>query len=163
MFNNYYSIVSIYTYNYIFMLLIVINHTMSCTDRHVCTHANLSIILHNIVWMETILSLIGDCLHVCWEPHLYVFGDVGVEPSIATRLTVNGQEGPQVNGVTPGCCWVKSPHAAVGAPTENAETSLTWDAIWRTRRNEQATSFIMHARCWFVAAICVNGLLNGKY
>ena len=46
------------------------------------------------------------------------------EPSIATRLAVNWQSGPQVIGVTPGCCWVKSPHAAVGAPVENAETSL---------------------------------------
>jgi hypothetical protein len=56
-------------------------------------------------------------------PHLYMFDVVG-----ATRLTVNGQPAPQVNGVTPGCRWVKSAHAAVGAPLENAETSLR-DAI----------------------------------
>ena len=60
----------------------------------------------------------------------------------ATRLTENGQLSPQVIGVTPGCCCVKLAHAAVGAPLENAETSLR-DAIRRTMRNEQAASFIM--------------------
>ena len=53
----------------------------------------------------------------------------GVEPSMATRLTVNGQDFSQVNGVTSGCCWIKFPHAAVGVPLESVETSLTWDAI----------------------------------
>ena len=41
----------------------------------------------------------------------------------ATRLTENGQPSPQVIGVTK-CCWVKSAHAAIGAPLENAEISL---------------------------------------
>ena len=38
----------------------------------------------------------------------------GVEPLMATRLTVNGQDFSQVSGVTSGCCWIKFPHAAVG-------------------------------------------------
>ena len=42
----------------------------------------------------------------------------------ATRLTENGQSSPQAIAVTTKCCWVKSAHAAIGAPSENAETSL---------------------------------------
>ena len=64
----------------------------------------------------------------------------------ATRRTENGQPSPQIIGVTPGCCWVKSAHAAIGAPLESAETSLRI-AIRRTRRNKQAANFIMAMMC----------------
>ena len=70
-----------------------------------------------------------------------MFGEVvSGEPSIATRLTLNWQAGPQTIGVTPGCCWARSPHAAVGAPLENAKASLK-SVICRTRERKQAVSF----------------------
>jgi hypothetical protein len=76
-------------------------------------------------------------LLVCNDPHLYMFGEVGVAPSIATKLTVYGQGGPQGAGVTPECCWVKVVQADVGAPLENAKVSLikqTADKISRVKR-----------------------------
>ncbi len=66
-----------------------------------------------------------------------MFGEVGGAPSIATKLTVYGQGGPQATGVTPGCCWVKVVQAVVGAPLENAKVSLikqTVDKISRVTR-----------------------------
>ena len=52
-------------------------------------------------------------------------GDVSACPSIATRLRLKGQDGPQSVGVNVECRWVRSEHALVGAPPENAETHLS--------------------------------------
>ena len=62
-----------------------------------------------------------------------MFGEVGGAPSIATKLTVYGQGGPQATGVTPGCCWVNVVQACEGAPPENATASLIEQMAVKTR------------------------------
>ena len=66
-----------------------------------------------------------------------MFGEVGGAPSIATKITVYGQGGPQATGVTPGCCWVKVVQASGGAPPENAAASLIEEMAVKIRRAMQ--------------------------
>lgn len=72
-------------------------------------------------------------LHVWSEPHLYCV-PLFCSPSMATRLTLNGQSVSQAVGAkTPGCCWVRVVQACVGAPLLRAAASRKHNDA-RTRR-----------------------------
>ena len=64
---------------------------------------------------------------MCCDPHLYIADDSTGDPSIATRLTLNGQSVQGIVG-TPGCCWVSVVQALIGAPLDNAKVCLKHNA-----------------------------------
>ena len=110
-----------------------------------------------LVMIVNLISCLQSCwdLRVCREPHLYCVPLVS-SPSMATRLTVNGQLVQDI-GKTPGCCWVRVEQAAVGAPLLRAVASRkTNDA--RTTRATQKDMFQVHSLlnvCWIIICCAI--------
>lgn len=97
-------------------------------------------------------------VRVCRDPHLYISVEFTGLPSIATRLTLNGQSVHSA-GVTPGCCWVRVVQAASGAPVDSEKASLKHTAA-RTRRAAQRDIIERAAISWNVLFLYFTFLLR---